>query len=1103
VPRLAEFLERHQDHKLQSEAANALANISAGTSENTCAVIKAGVVPIATTLLASSSTDLQDHAAWLLANIACENCACVLDAGALPPLLRLLDNAKRGTPSEQSLIKTGTWLLSNLCQYTDDFNLVKECLPRLAALIKSTDEAVLKDGCWGLMYICRLNIDAVVNSGACKPLVKLLMHNSDDVCCVALEALSAIFGNGKVQHKRTVIAYQVLPRLRYLLHSRRERTREIACTALANIIRDTPELLLLLRDADVFLSLIHIVARTASNRGGWLTWREAVRALCNAVDCARVGHPEILKYLVGHGMVLALSQTAKEAANTSMELCMDPALKIVELLIEAGAKPSSPTHVGVAADVGAWTNDATAAGSNPAALPLSKSFSATPTTSANTTQSATATTVATRTITAHTTTTITPITPITLTTPTPTPTPTPTTHNPHHNEYKQFISDTGLAETMSTVCLSQIWKAQYPKGKLNEALPGHLERMCSKVDSLMATPLAGTNPNLKTIPTLQQLSRKIVRRHFNRLSVLGAKLAVSDDLKAYIMGLTKADTSLLGSRNNCTIEMALHMKEAGDMHFLRKAFAEAATAYSNALGLVAGLEIEALEVTLLLNRSAVYLKLDQLDKVIADCSDGLKICPDNVKCLQRRGMAYEKVGDPMLAIQDWSCMPITEETTEALSRLRKLMTIDHLAMGPPVVPPTTTVSKSIDLQHRGRKGDRTVGGTAGGEGGGSGGGDGGGGGGGGDGGAIGIVCGDGGGGAAAGDGGAAAVADSGACASGEPTDAHTVEAAATITVPTAEEGESDDVVIARLRNEQTVLLAERERLLASNSQQRKIRKEKDGANRVAVGALRSSSTSTSGGSTLTAASTVATAAADVASSTNHATAAAVAAAAAGAGVAIVAEAGAAAVVATATAAASTAVAMASAAVAASSVAVGGSSKCSVPYSGSSSISNGNGSISTKTKKEAPNANDNVTTEGGGNGAGGDGGDGGGSNRNGAAGLTTDDHSDKSSKHHPKHHTHHPQVPGALWSATKKWLAEEAAADVAAAAAAPSALTSTASSGATSASSKEGLRKARTPARRHNFSYDTLKTLKSITNSFLSEDNQLATSSFARSLHFDS
>lgn len=73
-------------------------------------------VPIAVRLLASASSDLQDHAAWLLANIACESCSHVLEAGALAPLLKLLDESKQETASEQSLVKTGTWLLSNLCQ---------------------------------------------------------------------------------------------------------------------------------------------------------------------------------------------------------------------------------------------------------------------------------------------------------------------------------------------------------------------------------------------------------------------------------------------------------------------------------------------------------------------------------------------------------------------------------------------------------------------------------------------------------------------------------------------------------------------------------------------------------------------------------------------------------------------------------------------------------------------------------------------------------------------------------------------------------------------------------------------------------------------------
>ena len=61
VPLLASFLTHIEDQKLQSEAANALANISAGSADNTRAVIDAGVVPIATLLLESPSIDLQDH----------------------------------------------------------------------------------------------------------------------------------------------------------------------------------------------------------------------------------------------------------------------------------------------------------------------------------------------------------------------------------------------------------------------------------------------------------------------------------------------------------------------------------------------------------------------------------------------------------------------------------------------------------------------------------------------------------------------------------------------------------------------------------------------------------------------------------------------------------------------------------------------------------------------------------------------------------------------------------------------------------------------------------------------------------------------------------
>ena len=486
---------------------------------------------------------------------------------------------------------------------------------------------MLKDGCWGLMYICRLSIDAVVDSGACAPLVKLLMHSSDDVCCVALEALSAIFGNGNVHHKRKIIDYQVLPRLRYLLHSRRERTREIACTALANIARSTPELLESLRHADVFLSLINIVSRKATTRGGWLTWREAVRALCATIDCARTGAQDgpakylgTVKYLVGHGLIFALRQTVNEAAHTSMELCMDPALRIVELLIEAGddeeRQMMKAQCLAEAQSEGGPlplpTLEAAASGGESDATPPGAFPGHARTADASIT-----------------------------------------------NPYKQFIADVGLAETMSFAYLAKIWKSGYPKGKCNDALPGHLERLCARVQSLVG--------GSTKVPSLQSMSRQVLRRHA-KIHLI-QRLPIADELKAYIMGLSATDVEYVGGRHTCSIEEALEMKEQGDRHFIGGFYAEAATSYSQALDKINESAIEALKVTLLLNRSAAFLKLELFDAVLEDCNNGLRISPFNTKCLQRRAAAYERTGQHQKALEDYVHIK-GDESEAAQHRLR-------------------------------------------------------------------------------------------------------------------------------------------------------------------------------------------------------------------------------------------------------------------------------------------------------------------------------------------------------------------------------------------------------------------------------------------------
>ena len=88
--------------------------------------------------------------------------------------------------TETSTVRNATWTLSNFCRGKPQppFNVVRNALPTLAGLISkegSQDEEVLTDACWALSYLSdgpNDKIQAVIESGVCMRLVKLLMHPS-------------------------------------------------------------------------------------------------------------------------------------------------------------------------------------------------------------------------------------------------------------------------------------------------------------------------------------------------------------------------------------------------------------------------------------------------------------------------------------------------------------------------------------------------------------------------------------------------------------------------------------------------------------------------------------------------------------------------------------------------------------------------------------------------------------------------------------------------------------------------------------------------------------------------------------------------------------
>jgi intracellular sulfur oxidation DsrE/DsrF family protein len=252
-------------------------------------------------LIDSPDDFIAEKAITTLGNIAAvddsEHCELVLQSGIVKSLLRLLKRTCR-----LSILKAASktfavcWPPDSVCgcchPKCSDFSTVEAGLDTITELLTSNDKDILLNACQALFrFLDELNyeeVNAVISMGEfVKPLLALTSQGLPDVQEIALKSLYLIATAGD-ECIQAITDCDGIASIKTALSSSHEKTQQLACCAISNIIAGDKERIQLAIDGDVVPCLVQVLSSEKNKK----------HALWSLYTATKNGSAEQIKYLV-------------------------------------------------------------------------------------------------------------------------------------------------------------------------------------------------------------------------------------------------------------------------------------------------------------------------------------------------------------------------------------------------------------------------------------------------------------------------------------------------------------------------------------------------------------------------------------------------------------------------------------------------------------------------------------------------------------------------------------------------------------------------------------------------------------------------------------